>query len=322
MSSIDCIECGKPNSEFNLRCTRCRARLSGTPSTLPLGGGEDMCEDVEALIGQSLSVYRIEGCLGRGSMGVVYRALDLSRSRHVALKLLAPAFVAEPSIRARFRREARAAAGLDHPGIAQVHAIEEHDGQPFIVMELCEGQTLDHRIRGGPPPLPEAMGLLRQIASGLAVAHAAGVLHRDLKPSNVMLTRQGEVKLLDFGLAKLLDRESSSTGLTQTGQILGTLAYMSPEQIRAEPLDPRTDLWSAGVVAYEMLAGRRPFLGLTGAALMDGILMREPVPVGELRPEVPAALERLVQRMLCKARQQRIGSAEEVLEILDRQAAS
>jgi serine/threonine-protein kinase len=213
-------------------------------------------------------------------------------------------------------REARLASSLRHPNVCRIHAVEEHQGRPFIVMDLCEGETLQARLERGRLPIPEVVEVLRQVSSALAAVHQAGIVHRDLKPINVMLGGSA-LRLMDFGLATRMASEETLTPLTRTGQVVGTLAYMSPEQVRGEPLEAYTDLWSLGVVAYEMLAGERPFQGPTGGAVLQQILHFEPRPIRELRPETLPALERLLARLLRKQLGERMSSAAEVLRALE-----
>ncbi len=250
------------------------------------------------MIGTTIGHYRIEAELGAGAMGVVYRAEDLRLQRPVAIKFLSAALRAEPEARARFLQEARSASALDHPNICAIHAIDETpDGHTYIVMAYYEGETLDRRIAAtGPFAAGEAAGVVLQLAEGLARAHSRGIVHRDIKPSNLMLTRDGAVKILDFGLAKA----ASSVGLTQTGTSLGTPSHMSPEQVRGDTVDHRTDLWSAGVVLAELVTGRPPFRGDQAAALMYAILNLEPEPLAGGSAPLPAGLQEIVTRCLQK----------------------
>jgi predicted ATPase len=257
--------------------------------------------------------YAIEARLGAGGMGVVYRAVDTRLDRAVALKFL-PDLAADAAARARLLAEARAAARLDHPHIGAVFAIEEHDEAPFIVMALVEGRTLAAALEEGPLEPSDAIAYARQVALGLDAAHAAGVVHRDVKPANLMLTPAGQVKILDFGLA----RRDALDGPTRTGEVVGTPAYLAPEQARGQSVDHRADLWSLGAVLYQMLTGTSPFASDAGfAATLLRVLRDEPPPPSSLRPEVPAELDDVVGRALAKDPDLRYASARELIADLD-----
>lgn len=294
-----------------------RGERAGARGNAPQGwspGGDPLLDSMVAH-------YRILGLLGRGGMGVVYRALDTQSGREVALKLLAGGVRNERDERdgSRFRREARAAAALDHPNIAKVQEIGEHEGRPFLVMPLLEGETLKKRLdraeEVAPMPLSEIVSVAAQLASALETAHSAGIVHRDLKPANLMLTRGGRVKLLDFGLALW----EGSSRLTDAGGAVGTLAYMAPEQLRGEEVDARADLWAFGAVLYEMLAGRSPFVRGPHQSIQDkiqAVLEREPPPLREARPDTPAVLMRIVDRCLAKNPADRYATAGEIVNEL------
>jgi tetratricopeptide (TPR) repeat protein len=275
----------------------------------------------EALLGREISHYRIMGSLGVGGMGVVYRAVDLHLRRPVALKFLPPHLADSAEAKARFVREAQAASALDHPSIGTIYEIGEHEGQLFIAMALYEGETLAARIARGAMPSTEVEAILAALASALGAAHAAGVVHRDVKPGNVMLTHSGQVKLLDFGLAKLLD-EAGAGDRSQTGEVIGTVAYMAPEQLRGDAVDHRADLWALGVVAYEMLAGETPYQGRSNVATLSRILADPPHDLGAERPDVPAHLAALVRSLLVKDPDERVQDAAQVMALLAPQSGA
>jgi len=279
------------------------------------------------LVGKKVSHYRVLEILGGGGMGVVYKAEDLKLGRRVALKFLPEEMGKDAKALERFEREARAASALDHPNICTIHEFADHDGQPFIVMPLLEGQTLRDRIasRTGPFSTDELLNVAFQVVDGLEAAHEKGIIHRDIKPANIFVTNRNEAKILDFGLAKLPSGDpeappyqvmpagmATHLSLTRTGVALGTAAYMSPEQVRGEKLDGRTDLFSFGLVFYEMATGRQPFSGETAAVLHEAILHRTPVPAREFNPELPPKLENVINRALQKDRDARYQSASEM----------
>ena len=266
------------------------------------------------MIGRELSHYRILSKLGEGGMGVVYRAEDLTLGRQVALKILSPQLVGDPKARRRFLREAKTAALLDHPGICAVYEAGEVEGQLFIAMALLEGTTLRERIASGPISTDESIDIAWQVAGALKEAHGRGIVHRDIKPENIMLLAGGQTKVMDFGLARL----EGATQLTRTGASLGTSAYMSPEQTRGDKADDRSDIWSLGVVLYEMLSGKAPFRGEYGPAIEYAILHEEPEPLAAARPGIPSELENLVRTCLEKTPANRYRSADELLADLQR----
>jgi len=248
------------------------------------------------MIGQTISHYKILEKLGEGGMGVVYKAEDTKLRRTVALKFLPPELTRDAGAKARFVQEARAAAGLNHPGICTVYEIDECNGRSFIAMELLEGQTLRARLTAGAMPAGEAVDIAAQVAVALEEAHRRGIVHRDIKPENIMLASSGHVIIMDFGLAHM----PGVTRLTQTGSTMGTVNYMSPEQARGEEVDGRTDIWSLGVVLYEMLTTQPPFRGLYDQAIMFQIMNAEPAALAELRPNLAGPLDAILRRALSK----------------------
>ncbi len=276
-----------------------------------------LLDDPDALIGRHLGHYRIESVLGVGGMGVVYLACDEKLGRKVGLKLLPQTLVADEAHLERLKREARTASALNHPNIVTIHEIGQVEATHYMATEFIDGQTLRERLVQGPVPPNEALEIARQVASALSVAHAAGIVHRDIKPENIMLRPDGYVKVLDFGIAKLTQQDSVGLeGRTQPGMILGTTRYMSPEQARGQTVDARTDLWSLGVVLYEMLTGCPPFEGETPADVTTAVLMKETPSLAERTPNLPAKLQGIVEKTLQKEKDERCESADELLNDL------
>ena len=265
------------------------------------------------MIGRTLSHYRIVSELGAGGMGVVYLAEDTVLGRQVALKILPAEMAQSPERLERFRREARVIAALNHPNIVTIYSVEEADGVHFLTMELVEGRQLGALIEPGGLPLARQLAVARSLAAALSAAHDSGIVHRDLKPANVMVTKEGRVKVLDFGLAKVTEVTASDAPadeqtefLTDPGQVMGTAPYMSPEQVKGDVVDARSDLFSLGILLYEMATGRRPFTGQTPADLISSTLRDAPTAVSEVRQDLPRQLGRIISRCLASRRRSRL----------------
>jgi len=308
-----CPRCHSENNDGSRFCSNCAA---------PLGGGGPFPDSITKTLTSPLPVaakdtliagkYRILEEIGHGGMSVVYKAEDLKLKRCVALKFLPSDLMNSPELKERFLIEAQAAAALSHPNICVIHEVGESEERSYIAMEYVEGETLRDRIRRGPLKTEEALDIAVQVATGLGEAHGKGIIHRDIKSANIMVTEKGQTKIMDFGLAKL--RGGSS--LTKSQTTLGTVAYMSPEQARGDDLDQRTDIWSLGVVLYEMLTGELPFKGDHDQTVIHSILHREPKPPSKIRPSLPSGLDEIVLQALAKVRKNRYQTMEEFREDL------
>lgn len=293
--TIECPRCHAENLDDSKFCKECATPFPGAEGAVPTKTLETPVKGLEketTIAGK----YRIIELLGRGGMGVVYKAEDIKLKRTVALKFLAPELTLEKEAKERFILEAQTASSLNHPNICTVHEIDESDGQMFIAMAFIEGQSLKTRVAQGPFKLDEALDIGVQIAAGLHEAHEKGIVHRDIKSSNIMINAKRQAVIMDFGIAKL----SGETKITRTGTTLGTVAYMSPEQARGEKVDHKSDIWSLGVVLYEMVIGQLPFKGDHEQAVMYSILNEDPEPITSLRSGVPMELERIVSKTLQK----------------------
>lgn len=269
---------------------------------------------MSCMIGKTISHYKILERIGGGGMGVVYKAEDTKLKRPIALKFLPPAFATDSTTKERFVHEAQAASALQHNNICAIHEIDEtDDGQMYIVMDYYEGKTLKEKLEKGKLDIEDAINYTIQIAQGLQEAHQREIVHRDIKPANIIITEKGEAKILDFGLAKL----SGQKKLTREGTTLGTVAYMSPEQVRGEEIDHRSDIWSLGVILYETFTGQLPFKGEYEQALMYSILNDNPQALVNKRLDIPEELEQIIGRCLKKDRNQRFQSTREVMQHLE-----
>jgi predicted Ser/Thr protein kinase len=312
---MECPQCNLEVSSDSTFCSRCGYRVLGIPNPFSTRTETFNYFAVTLEAGRVLlDKYRIIGLLGRGGMGIVYKAEDIKLKRTVALKFLRPEFLIEPEAKKRFLLEAQAAASLDHPHICAVYEVNEIDGQTFIAMPFIEGKSLKDKIETETLNLKIALSIFAQIGDGLAEAHAKGIIHRDIKPANVMVTEKNQAKIMDFGLAKLME----SSEITQTTKIMGTVAYMSPEQASGLAIDARTDIWSLGVVLYEFLAGRLPFQTKNNQAFIYAILNENPKPISSIRPDIPGPLEAVVDRCLQKDPGMRYATAGELTADLNR----
>ncbi len=315
---MKCPRCQAENNDASRFCSSCAAPLGPAgveaPSlTKTLETPVQVTRPGAVIAGK----YRIVEELGHGGMGVVYKAEDLKLKRFVALKFLPPHLMDAPDLKERFIVEAQAAAALNHPNICTIYEVGESEERPYIAMEFVDGETLKDRLRKGPLKADEALAIATQVTAGLGEAHHKGIVHRDIKSANIMVTCKGQAKVMDFGLAKL--RGGSS--LTRSQTTIGTVAYMSPEQARGGDLDPRTDIWSLGVVLYEMIGGKLPFRGAHDQAVIHQILHAEPAPLKKLRPDLPSGLEEIVGQALAKKPADRYQTMEELGTDLDAVAA-
>ncbi len=313
--STRCSKCQFENPDDTVYCGKCATPLKSSGG-VPMPQTKTIVSPVEE--GRLIAgKYRITGKLGEGGMGIVYRAEDRRLKRAVALKFMPPELTRDPEAKERFVREAQAAAALAHPHICTIHEIDEEEGKSFIAMEYIEGQSISERIKEGPLDLGEALDISIQAAKGLEAAHKKGIIHRDIKSTNIMVTEEGQVKIMDFGLAKL----SWGVHLTKTSTVMGTVAYMSPEQAEGKSVDLRTDICSLGVVLYEMLAGQLPFSGEQEGTLLYAIVHKAPAALRTLVPKVTVEVERVVEKALAKNPADRYQSMEEFLKDLEALAA-
>ena len=307
--TIRCPKCQAESVDNSKFCAECGSRLGlggdvGFTKTMTLATGIRILGEGKIFADK----YAMVGEIGRGGMGIVYRAEDIKLKRAVALKFLPLKFMGAPEARERFIREAQAAAALNHPNICTIYEVAEVDGQPYIAMEFVEGQSLRQKINRGPMAADTAADFAVQVAEGLETAHQRGIIHRDIKSANIMVTGKGQAKIMDFGLAKV----AGESQLTKEVVTIGTAAYMSPEQAQGEDLDMRTDIWSFGVVLYEMLTGQMPFRGDRESVILHSIVGAEPRPVRQIKPDIPMELQRIIERALKKKRRDRYSSAAEM----------
>src|SRR5271170_1875182 len=277
------------------------------------------------MVGETVSHYRILGKIGGGGMGIVYEAEDLRLGRHVALKFVPDNLLGDRKSIDRFEREAKAASRLSHPNICTIHEIDDNNGHPFIVMEKLEGESLKQRMHGNAMEVEAVLDISVQVGEALEALHAKGIIHRDIKPANIFITLNGQVKVLDFGLAKLSrdglpasDETPYEDSLTAVGVVPGTAVYMAPEQARGEDLDPRSDIFSFGVVLYEMTTGKKPFRGTNVVTTLDALMHQKPAPPRSLNPSIPAELEGVIGKAMQKDRAERYQTAIQIKTDLQR----
>ncbi len=302
---MECPNCHSETPEDSAFCSRCGSGIHREGTIPPLGTQTLSLLGLDFQEGQIIAnKYRIKEVVGRGGMGVVYKAEDIILKRCVALKFLRSEFLVDPEAKSRFLLEAQVSASIDHPHICPVYEINEEHGRTFIVMPFIEGESL--RETNKKEPREERLSLAIQVAEGLGEAHKKGIIHRDIKPANIMVTASRQAKIMDFGLAKLLQ----GSDLTTTAKVMGTVSYMSPEQARGEPVDPRTDVWSLGVVLYELFADRLPFEKKQNHALLYAIIYEAPQPIRQLLPDLPESLEAVIDKCLQKDPSERYADAE------------
>jgi len=310
-----CTQCQAENPEESKFCGECGSRLSppgdvAFSKTMTLGTGYKVLGEGKIFAGK----YAISGEIGQGGMGVVYKAEDIRLKRTVALKFMPPEFMRIPDARERFIREAQSAAALSHPNICTIHEVDEAEGQPYIAMEFVSGESLRQKAAKGPMESDKVVDIAAQVAAGLDAAHQRGIIHRDIKSANIMVTEKGQAKIMDFGLAKVMGESQ----LTKEAVTIGTVAYMSPEQAQGEDLDQRTDIFSFGVVLYEVLTGQLPFRGDRESIILHSIVKAEPKPLRQIKPDIPVELQKIIDRALKKKREDRYSSAAEMAAELAR----
>jgi len=310
--TVICPKCQHENPDDTLYCSKCGASLrsaEGASVTKTLITPRESPQKGSTIAER----YTIISELGRGGMGVVYKAEDTKLKRTVALKFLPPELTHIPDVKDRFMREAQAAAALDHPNICTVYEFDQAEDANFISMAYIEGQSLRKKLESGPLELDEALRIATQVAEGLQIAHKKGIVHRDIKSANIMVTERGQVKIMDFGLARMI----GGTLITKEGMTMGTIAYMSPEQAQGEEVDYRTDIWSLGVVLYEMISGELPFKGDHDQAVIHAILHREPASLRKAKPDAPSGLEEVIFQAIAKKPSARYPTMEEFAEDLE-----
>ncbi len=307
--AIKCPKCQSDNPDTKIFCGDCGTKL--IPSD---GASVSLTKTLQTpsrglIPGSSFAFrYKIVEELGRGGMGIVYKAEDNKLKRTVALKLLPPDLTGDSEAKERFIREAQAAAVLEHPNICTIYEVDETEDKTFISMAYVDGQSLRDRVKTGPLEVAEALDVAIQVSEGLAAAHQQGIVHRDIKSANIMMTKDGQVKLMDFGLAKF----TGASMITQEGVTMGTIAYMSPEQAQGQTVDHRTDIWALGVVLYEMLSGQLPFKGENEASFLYSIVHEEPKAIKEISPDIPIEIQKVISRALRKKPESRYQSAVEM----------